>query len=137
MEEEGRVSVWAGMFENEESLMAYAAEDYYDDEDNEILSPFNKDFFDGTIWPFDPDFWERGLIEPTADPKALVFDFSYGGSVGAALKERFPQGLDESYNAVILVYDYRYDGTAYNPSAPVRFLAAVPYEKSDSSSMVW
>ena len=57
MEKEGIVSVWAGVFESEDALLEYAAEDYYDDEGNEIVSSFNRDFFDGEIWPFDPDFW--------------------------------------------------------------------------------
>ena len=44
----------------------------------------------------------------------------------------FPKGLRENYNAVILVYDYQYNGDAGMPNAPVKFLAAVPYEKYDS-----
>ena len=65
MEKEGIVSVWAGVFEDEEALMSYAAEEYYDDEGNEVVSPFSKDFFDGEIWAFDPDFYlnEYGQFE--------------------------------------------------------------------------
>lgn len=131
MEREGIVSIWAGNFENEQSLMSYAAEEYYDEEDNEIISPFNRDFFDGEIWPFDPDFWERGLILPAVDPRALVHSFSYGASIGEALEKCFPQGLGQSYNAVILVYDYQYDEEACVYEAPVTFLACVPYERSE------
>lgn len=128
MEKEGIVSVWAGVFEDEEALMSYAAEEYYDDEGNEVVSPFSKDFFDGEIWAFDPDFWERGFREMTTDPKTLVFHFSEGTTIGEGLQERFPDGLKDACNAAILVYNYEYDGNVDVPSAPVRFLAAVPYE---------
>ena len=132
MEQEGMVSVWAGIFETEEDLMAYASEEGYDSEENMEISPFNQDFFGGNeVWPFDPDFWERDLIESTEDPEELVLPFSYGESFGPALKECFPNGLEKAYNAVILVYDYEYeyDKNICNPNAPVTFLASVPYEK--------
>lgn len=129
MEQEGMVSVWAGMFETEEALMAYAAEEGFDREGNALISPFNRDFFGGSdVWPFDPDFWERDIVEPTSDPEALVCPFSEGTAIGPALKELFPQGLERACNAAILVYDFQYDESEYapNPNAPVRFLAAVP-----------
>lgn len=44
MEQDGIVSVWAGFFEDEASLMAYAAEEGYDSEGNKKISPFNQDF---------------------------------------------------------------------------------------------
>ena len=49
MEQDGIVSVWAGFFEDEASLMAYAAEEGYDSEGNKKISPFNQDFFGGKI----------------------------------------------------------------------------------------
>lgn len=131
MEEDGIVSVWLGNFEDGAALRAYAADEYRDEEEDHI-SPFNRDFFDGEIWPFDPDFWERDLAgSPSADPGELLEHFSYGYSVAESLKERFPEGLDKEYNAVILVYDFQYEDTPKNPDAPVTFLAAVPYEKDD------
>ncbi|NCE65722.1 hypothetical protein D1159_14355 [Pseudoflavonifractor sp. 524-17] len=128
MEEEGVVSIWAGVFETEEALMAYAAEEGYDCEGNEIISPFNRDFFGGEdLWPFDPDFWERALVAPTPDPEALVRPFSEGTAIGPALKKIFPQGLEKAYNAAILVYNYQYGSeSACHPNAPVTFLGAVP-----------
>lgn len=128
MEQEGVVSVWAGFFKDEASLMAYAAEDGYDSEGNEKISPFNQDFFGGsTLWPFDPDFWERNLVEPTMDAVALVEPFSEGITIGEGLKELFPQGLKKLCNAAILVYDYKYEPEeiVLNPNAPVIFLGAV------------
>ena len=83
MEQEGIVSVWVGFFENEDLLMAYAAEEGYDSEDNPQISPFNRDFFGGEgLWPFDPDFWERDLVDTTTDVAALVEPFSEGVTIG-------------------------------------------------------
>ena len=130
MEQEGMVSVWAGFFENEEALWAYAAEEGYDEEENPKISPFNRDFFGGEdLWPFDPDFWERDMVAPTTDVEALVEPFSEGTAIGPALKELFPHGLDRPCNAAILVYNYLYEGESPNPGAPVQFLGAVPYDE--------
>lgn len=129
MEEEGIVSVWAGFFENEEALMAYAAEEGYDSEENPKISPFNQDFFGGEdVWPFDPDFWERDMVPATTDVEALVEPFSEGEAIGPELKGLFPEGLEKICNAAILVYNYRYDEgeSTQNPNSPVIFLGAVP-----------
>ncbi len=134
MEQEGIVSVWAGIFETDQALREYASETNisFDGEGKETVSSFSRDFFGGTdIWPFDTDFWERGLHEFTEDPEALVLPFSEGTAIGPALKKYFPHGLGKSCNAAILVYNYQYDYGEYacNPSAPVTFLAAVPYDE--------
>ncbi len=129
MEQEGMVSVWAGFFKNEEALMDYAAEEGYDSEGIPAISAFNQDFFGGEdLWPFDPDFWERDMVETTTDVEALVEPFSEGTSIGPELKKLFPDGLSKAYNAAILVYNYQYDPTESrpNPHAPVTFLGTVP-----------
>ena len=133
MERDGIVSVWAGIFETDIALMEYANEMNisFDSEGTETVSAFSRDFFDGTdAWPFDTDFWERSLHEFTDDPEVLVLPFSEGTAIGPALKRHFPHGLEKTYNAAILVYNYEYDYDEYvrNPSAPVTFLAAVPYD---------
>lgn len=130
MEQEGIVSVWAGFFESEDLLMAYAAEEGYDSEWNPEISQFNRDFFGGDdLWPFDPDFWERALVETTTNAELLVEPFSEGPAIGEELKKLFPNGLEKPCNAAILVYNYRYDpekGSAPVSHAPVTFLGAVP-----------
>ena len=131
MEQEGIVSVWAGFFKNQKALMAYAAEEEYDNEGNPEISPFNRDFFGGEdLWPFDPDFWERNIVKATTDVNHLVERFSEGTFIGQELKKLFPNGLDRAYNAAILVYNYKYDPKESNPNpdAPVTFLGAVPYD---------
>lgn len=126
MKHEGYVSIWLGNFADDEALMEYAGEDGYDSDDNEVPSQFTKDFFGGKIWSFDPDFWERAVVETSDDISELVSPFSYGDTfdVGKIV-------LDRLYNAVILVYDYEYVPTKNPESAPVEFIAAVPYQNLD------
>ena len=124
MEQEGIVSVWAGVFETDKALREYF--DYMDERD---IPPFSQDFFDGCdIYPFDIDFSERSVHEFTSDPEALVCHYSEGTAIGPELKKLFPHGLKKPCNAAILVYNYEYDPeeSAPNPNAPVTFLGAVP-----------
>lgn len=125
MEKEGYVSIWLGNFPDDEALMEYAAEDCRDDDD-EYPSQFSKDFFNGEIWAFDPDFWERGIVEPSDDLAELVEQFSYGETFEVENIK-----LNQSYNAVILVYDFKYETSEKTIDAPVKFIAAVPYENLD------
>ena len=122
MEQEGIVSVWAGVFETDKALREYF--DYMSD-----IPPFSRDFFGGDdIYPFDIDFSERSVHEFTADPEVLVCHYSEGSAIGPELKKLFPQGLEKPCNAAILVYNYKYDPEEIipNPNAPVTFLGAVP-----------
>lgn len=126
MEQEGMVSVWAGFFKDEDALMDYAAEEGYDETGNPEISPFNQDFFGGeALWPFDPDFWERSLVEAATDVEALVSPFSEGLTIGAALKKCLPQGLEKPCNGAILAYNYKYDPEESAPHAPATFLGLV------------
>ena len=88
MEEDGIVSVWAGVFESNKDLWEYA-----DDRNGwDIIAPFSQDFFGGTdIYPFDTDFWERSVHEFTEDPEVLVYPYSEGTAIGPKLKKLFPQ----------------------------------------------
>ena len=124
MEQEGIVSVWAGVFETEQALRKY-----FDGAAGCDIPAFSRDFFGGCdIYPFDTDFSERSVHELTADPEALVRHYSEGTAIGPELKKLFPRGLERPCNAAILVYSYRYDPEEGPPSpdAPVTFLAAVP-----------
>lgn len=124
MEQEGIVSVWAGVFETDKALREYF--DYMAERD---IPPFSQDFFEGCdIYPFDIDFSERSVHEFTSDPEALVCHYSEGTAIGSELKKLFPHGLKKPCNAAILVYNYEYDPeeSAPNPNAPVTFLGAVP-----------
>ena len=123
MEQEGIVSVWAGVFETDEALS-----EYFDNMSD--IPPFSQDFFGGCdIYPFDIDFSERSVHEFTTDPEVLVYHYSEGTAICPELKKLFPQGLEKPYNAAILLYNYKYDPEEEiipNPNAPVTFLGAVP-----------
>ncbi len=124
MEQEGIVSVWAGVFETDRALR-----EYFDGMAGRDICPFSQDFFGGCdIYPFDIDFSERSVHELTTDPEALACHYSEGSAIGPELKKLFPEGLEKPCNAAILVYNYKYDleESTPNPHAPVTFLGAVP-----------
>lgn len=125
MEYEGFVSIWLGNFVALNDLMEYAADDTFDEDGNNIPSRFASDFFDVEKQAFDPDFFELGVFEPSSSLTALVNEFSYGDSfeVGGIK-------LKKTYNAVILVYDFKYI-PKNGINAPVDFIASVPFEKHD------
>ncbi|MDE7399859.1 MAG: immunity 22 family protein [Oscillospiraceae bacterium] len=123
MEHEGFVSIWLGNFVALNDLMEYAADDTFDEDGNNIPSRFASDFFDVEKQAFDPDFFELGVCEPSDSLLELVNEFSYGDSfVVEGIK------LKKTYNAVILVYDFKYVSKS-GINAPVDFIAAVPYKK--------
>ncbi|MDE7231177.1 MAG: immunity 22 family protein [Oscillospiraceae bacterium] len=126
MEQEGYVSIWLGNFPDNDALWEYASESHYDDDGNAISTPFGRDFFDGEYYPFDTDFWEREVVEPSNDLAKLVEPFSYGDTFEVAGIK-----LDKTYNAVILVYDFEYEPEKIPADAAVEFIAAVPYDNSD------
>lgn len=125
MEEEGIVSIWLGNFSDENALITYAAEEGRIN-GAEVVSQFSKDFFNGEMWAFDPDFFERAVVKPSNNISKLVKPFSYGETF-----EVDNIKLNKSYNAVILVYDYKYEVQNKPVNAPVEFIAAVPYENLD------
>ena len=125
MEEEGIVSIWLGNFDSMEDLTAYAEARFKRDENGEAVQSFTQDFFDGDLWPFEPEMFDYERIPATADPAEAAQPL--GEAVAAALAERFPEGLDQTYNAVLAVYDCQFEGSGYVPGAPARFAASVPY----------
>lgn len=123
MECEGLVSIWLGNFDSLDDLMSYAADDITDNDGDDIHSQFAADFFGIKENAFDPDFWELGVYEPSDSLTELVNQFlnDYTFEVeGIKLKK--------TYNAVILVYDFKYQ-SKIGINAPVDFIAAVPYKK--------
>lgn len=123
MEQKGYVSIWLGNFPDNDALWKYASETHFDENDNVIPTPFGTDFFGGEYYPFDTDFWEREVVEPSNDLVKLVEPFSYGDTF-----EVDGITLNKTYNAVILVYDFEYESDGTPANAAVEFIAAVPYE---------
>ena len=126
MEEEGIVSIWLGNFENQDALTAYAEARFQKDENGESVSSFTQDFFNGDLWPFEPDVFDYELIgAASADPAVVAAPL--GETMAAALADLYPKGLDQPYNAILVVYDYVFEGSRYVPGAPVRFVGSLSY----------
>jgi len=126
MEEEGVVSIWLGNFENKDELAAYAEARFKLNENGETVQSFTQDFFNGDLWPFEPEVFDYELADAASADPAVVGE-PLGDAIAQSLAELYPKGLDQPYNAIIVVYDYQFEGSRYVPGAPVRFVAALPY----------
>ena len=126
MEEEGIVSIWLGNFESREALALYAENRFKRNENGEKVPSFTQDFFNGDLWPFEPDVLDYELNgAPSQDPAVVAEPL--GETLAAAVAELYSKGFDQPYNAVIAVYDYQFEGSRYVPGAPARFVGSVPY----------
>ena len=125
MEGEGIVSIWLGNFEDKEALAAYAEARFQKDEDGNTVPSFTQDFFNGDLWPFEPDVFDYEMTTASQDPATVAEPL--GEALAASLAELYSKGFDQSYNAIIAVYDYQFEGSRYVPGAPVRFIASLSY----------
>jgi len=126
MEEEGIVSIWLGNFESMDALTSYAEARFKRNENGEAVQSFTQDFFNGDLWPFEPEVFDYEL-NPAASADPAVVAEPLGEALAGALAEQYPKGLDQPYNAIIAVYDYQFEGSRYVPGAPVRFITSLPY----------
>ena len=126
MEEEGIVSIWLGNFESRDALAAYAENRFRQNENGEPVPSFTQDFFDGDLWPFEPEVFDYELNEVASENPAVVAE-PLGAAMAAALAELYPKGFEQSYNAVLAVYDYQFEGSRYVPGAPARFAGSLSY----------
>ena len=125
MEEEGIVSIWLGNFEDKEALAAYAEARFQKDEDGNTVPSFTQDFFNGDLWPFEPEVFDYEMTTASQDPATVAEPL--GEALAPSLAELYSKGFDQSYNAIIAVYDYQFEGSRYVPGAPVRFIASLSY----------
>ena len=58
MEELGVVSIWLGNFESREALAFYAENRFKRNENGEKVPSFTQDFFEGDLWPFEPEVFD-------------------------------------------------------------------------------
>ncbi len=126
MEEEGIVSIWLGNFDTQEALTAYAEARFKQNEDGENVQSFTQDFFNGDLWPFEPEVFDYELNAAASTDPAEIAE-PLGEVLAQALAEQYPNGFDQPYNAIIAVYDYQFEGSCYVPGAPVRFVASLSY----------
>lgn len=126
MEEAGIVSIWLGNFKDKEALASYAEARFKRNENGEKVLSFTQDFFNGDLWPFEPEVFDYELLPaPSADPAVVAAPL--GETLAASLAEIYSKGFDQAYNALIVVYDYQFEGSRHVPGAPVQFVASLSY----------
>lgn len=103
MELEGKVSLWLGNFNDEETFRSFMEIKYTDDGDS-IPSDFKKHF---QIKSYDIDFSEIDYMEEEASElEVLLEGFSNDYEIIPKFKEYFKLG---NYNAIVLLYDFQYE----------------------------
>ncbi|WP_053362292.1 immunity 22 family protein [Bacillus sp. FJAT-27251] len=107
MEREGYVSLWVGEFDSREKLDDYLEIKFTEDGDA-LLSSFEKAF---SIEYYDIDFREAVLFkQPPAAFQEILKGFSYDEIIFPRFAGQYAKGLPHSYNAVVLLYNFEYDG---------------------------
>lgn len=125
------VSLWFGNFE-ENNFNEYFEIKYTEDGDS-IPSLFEKDFALG--------YYDRDLVEKfwsdnnSEDIEVLFEDFSYDNQ----LIDQFRSvTIDEPYNTVMLIYDYKYEGKTKisdYKNNKLRFIGTVTYVKEENKAI--
>ncbi len=133
MEKEGLVSLWIGCAASDEELYKYASLDYEADEDEEIMCQFHKDFHI-PLDDFDEDYIESVRFNELKTSLAeMLTGCSYEDSVIPAFQAIAGDTLAESCNAVILLYNFCYDGNTEivrTKDGFFRFVAAAEYTET-------
>lgn len=105
MYKKGKVSLWLGNFKDEDSLQEFLENNYTDDGDS-IASRFEEEF---DIDYYDEDFLEMGYTEEQSnDLYQLLNGFSGDYKI---IPEFIKIYNGMSYNSIVLLYDFEYDGS--------------------------
>jgi Immunity protein 22 len=127
MEERGIVSLWLcranSSDELDEVLQVFYSEDG-DFEGSEFTKGFHIDFYD-------ENFKESEFYEKSNDSlESLLEGFSYEDVIVSRFSEAVGS-LKESFNAVMLLYNFRYDSDVFNwqyRAIDFQFFGAISYE---------
>ena len=126
MQKEGKVSLWLGNFNNEETFREFMEIKYTDDGDS-IPSKFKKQF---KIDYYDIDFSEIDYMEEKSnDLEVLLEGFSNDYEIIPKLNEKYNGGI---YNSIVLLYDFEYDFNEENykdKDNMLDFIGCVDYSK--------
>lgn len=126
MQKEGKVSLWLGNFNNEETFREFMEIKYTDDGDS-IPSKFKKQF---KIDYYDIDFSEVDYMEEKSnDLEVLLEGFSNDYEIIPKLNEKYNGGI---YNSIVLLYDFEYDSNGENykdENNTLDFIGCVEYSK--------
>ncbi|SHJ56758.1 Immunity protein 22 [Clostridium amylolyticum] len=124
MQKEGEVSLWLGIFNDEETFRKFMEIKYTDDGDS-IPSKFKKQF---KIDYYDIDFSEIDYMEEkSSDLQVLLEGFSNDYEIIPRLNEKYNGGM---YNSIVLLYDfeYQYNGDNYKDGDnELEFIGCVGY----------
>ncbi|MFJ7825487.1 immunity 22 family protein [Psychrobacillus sp. NPDC096623] len=124
MEKQGWVSIWLGNISEEDSIEEYV-DLTYDKEGESVPSKFFIDFnidMDET----DEDTIEKAVLKnSSSDISALLDGCSYEEIIITKINKRID--LKESYNAVILIYNFEYTNEITSTDA-FDFITSTKYE---------
>ena len=127
MKKEGYVSLWIGNSHAIEPLRDYIRVNYNEDGDS-VPSNFAIDYLAPR---FDPDFTEVLFHKDKSNSiRVLLNGCSYGETVIPAF-EKICYKLVDSYNSVLLIYNYDYSGDVkecLRESICLKFIGTVKYQ---------
>lgn len=129
MEKSKTVSIWLGSWDSAQSLQEYLQVNYGEDGDY-IDSEFENDF---NIQCFDEDLREISYLEkPSTSFSSILSDHSFCKSIIRNFTQKLDDDLGREYNAVILIYDFKYMGSVKeieNRNMYIKFIGSMDYEK--------
>lgn len=121
------VSLWLGCVESEDDLYDYVSVDYSDDDDDET-SKFLADFDIG-IDDYDEDMFESDFTDnDTKSLTEMLEGCSYDEDLIPLFVEKYGEKLDSQYNAMILIYEYKYHSritTSNNENRKFKYVGTV------------
>ncbi|RAS79936.1 immunity 22 family protein [Priestia endophytica] len=131
MESPGVMSLWLGHFATKEKLEEYI-EVEFNEEGDRIRSLFMRDFKMG-FSDYDEDLLEKTFKEEaTSSLERLLQNISYKEKILSQFVSHYGIELQESFNAVIAIYDTQYDEEKDEVSLQDRrlvYMGSVVYEE--------
>ncbi|MCP1122588.1 immunity 22 family protein [Bacillus sp. 3103sda1] len=133
MENPGVMSLWIGNFGIKQNLKEYV-EIKFDEVGDRIPSKFMRDFNIDFI-DYNQDLLESTFIEDSATSLTLLLrGSSYEAEILPQFVEHYGEELPESYDSVIRLYDFEYDGDIDEvkfKSGNLIYMGSVVYEEWD------
>lgn len=127
MQKENYVSLWLGKIKSKKEMNKYLRIKYTRDGDF-IPSKFAKDFM---ISRYDDDFREAEVLDDlSSNAYELLDGFSYDESIIPYFKNIIEKDLSDSYNTVILLYNFEYDDSVLevnNEIGYIKFIGKTKY----------
>lgn len=103
---EDYLSIWLCKTKSEEILYQYVEKDYNEEDDDKIKFQLGRDF---NIFWYDEDYFEASFRNGHTGWDILE-GHSYTENLIPLLEENYKDVVDQSYNSVIIFYNFNYDG---------------------------